>query len=340
MTRSNDDNAFHIVLTRGRWAKVLPEDRFDDVATLQKEGWEVVWDSARSPEEGFRHAAANAQCLQEDYDDDHHPKPMQEERVLFRSVSLPELVDVISRGAVSGAGNRFNEFDSRPFAFFGDRVTDSLMFQGEDLERQAMTALSGEQVFVEFEHACRQALDVSSAFANECERLREAGLRTRAHLDVAREIKLARSGSDLAMSRLANGFYGRQTELDRLKDKADGLEAQISELRRRYQAMAASWLDEEKLAREKYPFTSAIVETRPISHGFHYSLAFGSSGMGDDDEFGFHKDSVRLDDIVRVHCVAGGRVLRTAKADDLEALRYEIEEFMAEARRPEPAFPA
>jgi len=340
MTRSNDGNAFHIVLTRGRWAKVLPEDRFDDVATLQKEGWEVVWDSARSPEEGFRHAAANAHCLQEDYDDDHHPKPMQEERVLYRSVSLPELVDVISRGAVSGAGNRFNEFDSRPFAFFCDRVTDRLMFQGEDIERQAMTALSGEQVFVEFEHACRQALDVSSAFADECERLREAGLRTRAHLDAAREIKLARSGSDLAMSRLANGFYSRQPGLERLKDKADGIEAQISELRLRYQAMAAAWLDEERLARERHPFTSAIIETRPISHGFHYSLAFGSSGMGDDDEFGFHRDSVRLDDVVRVHCVAGGRVLRTVKAAGLDDLKEEVGDFLEAARRAEPAFSA
>lgn len=325
--------SFHIVLARGRWAKVLPEDESEAIAALEREGWEPVWDSARSAAEGYRYAAAAARCLQEDYADSYGPRPMAGERVLYRSVSLPELSDVISRGAVSGRGNAFNEFDARPFAFFGDRVTDRLVFQGEDVERQAMTALQGEQVFLEFEHVLKQARSAAETFAAACEERVRSGERLRPAMDFAEDLKLARVGSDLAISRLANGFFAPQPELKRLKARMDGFEERIAELRGRYARMSESWMEEERAARESYPFTSAILETQPISHGFHYSHEFGSSGMGDDDEFGFHPDSVSLDDVTRIHLVRDGRTFDAAGPDRFESLRDEVDGFLAEARR-------
>ncbi|MFA5491004.1 MAG: hypothetical protein WC284_17635, partial [Candidimonas sp.] len=61
--------------------------------------------------------------------------------VLYRSVSPGELNSIFSMGKIEGGQNKFNEFDPRRLVFFASKISDSLIWQGEDVERQAQYSL-------------------------------------------------------------------------------------------------------------------------------------------------------------------------------------------------------
>ena len=49
------------------------------------------------------------------------------------------------------------------------------------------------------------------------------------------------------------------------------------------------------------PYTHAVIETRPVGPGLHYSLEHGKTAMNGEDEFGLFPGQVTVDDIVAVH---------------------------------------
>lgn len=73
------------------------------------------------------------------------PVPMRGPKVLYRSVSVPELLDICRSGTIRGGMNRFNPADRRPLVFFADTLDDRLISQGEHIHRQAYYAAESSQ---------------------------------------------------------------------------------------------------------------------------------------------------------------------------------------------------
>lgn len=311
---------YYFVLVRGRWAKVIHEDDFQTVLGMEASGWQIVWDSATSPADGYSYAARFSRALQEDFTDHLFPRPMRDPRVLYRSVSLPELADIAVRGSVSGRENRFNEFDQRRLVFFGDALTSELIFQGEDLDRQALNALSNEPVSLEFRELIEERSAVTQSFSAEYDRLSATGSRLRVYGDQGKTIADMRRGSAFAMNSVANWIIPPSAHLYRLAKRLRGLDEEVNILRKRYREMERGWFQRENEARLTRPFTSVVIETVPLSHGFRYSPDHGQSGMGAEDEFGFHTDSVLVADLARIHCVKDREIVRTVDACDIEEI--------------------
>lgn len=322
--------AFHFVLVNSGFARVLHEDAFLEVSRLENDGWSVAWDSARTLEDGYAYAARFHRCVQQDYTDGYGPVPIGDAIPLFRSVSLPELIDIADRGCVSGRGNAFNEFDGRRFVFFGDRITPSLIYQGEDLQRQALTALSGEAVFLDFKRVMDERKETARMFAEAYDRLSANGGRILLHsADLADIVRRMRGGSERVMAMVAGRFSPHSRELCSMHARVASLDREAEELRRHYAEMESDWIGREKEAREGRPFTSAIIETAPLAHGYRYSKETGGvSGMGDEAEYGFCRDSVTASDIVRIHCVRARQTVRLADGRALQDLAFELRQAM------------
>lgn len=64
-------------------------------------------------------------------------------------------------------------------------------------------------------------------------------------------------------------------------------------------------------ARQHAEFTSAVIRTRPVAPGLHYSIEHGRTGMSGEDEFGLFPKQVRLSDIDEVLLVKDGRVVHS-----------------------------
>jgi hypothetical protein len=71
-----------------------------------------------------------------------------------------------------------------------------------------------------------------------------------------------------------------------------------------------------KAAIPTLPFTSAVIETRPISQGFHYSREHGSTGMNGEDEFGFVPGFLKAEQIEQVHWVKDQTIIGPASSLD------------------------
>lgn len=319
---------YYFVLTRGRWAQAVPESDFDRVREMEGDGWQVIWDSARSLDEAYGYAASVARCLREDYTDGYAPRPMEAAIPLFRSVSLSELEDISVQGVVRGKGNVFNEFDGRRFVFFGSRITDRLVYQGEELERQALAALDREPVALEFEVRNKERSKLVADFSSAYDALLAEGRPMRAWVERERLEAMMKGGSAWAAGQLSKAFVRDEGRLHEIAKGLSAVDARMGELRDAYAAVAREWMLREKELRGHLPFTSAVIETRPIGHGYHYSGAHGESGFGDEDEFGFHPGSVAADDLVRIHLVKDRRVVRVVPAASLA----EVVEESSEAR--------
>lgn len=72
-------------------------------------------------------------------------------------------------------------------------------------------------------------------------------------------------------------------------------------------------------SRDGAEFTSAVLRTRPISPGLHYSLEHGRTGMGEEDEYGLFPRQVVLSDIEEVLLVRDCEVVRSCALDEAAA---------------------
>lgn len=317
---------YHYVLAREGVSKVLPEDEFESVRALERDGWKVLFDSAPSIEAGRAYAARFARALPDDLSDAHRPRRMTAPTVLYRSVSNAELSDIAARGTIQGRGNVFNPLDPRRFVFLAAGITPMLIEQGEDIGRQVETSLATHPSNLAFKALVEERRPLWA----ECAGLVEDALRRRhARTGEPGEVDLSmlesvRHGS---IAKVADLTWGMSPEeplprcLANLRRMANREADLTREWRVAYKALHAEMAE----AREGLPFTSAILETVPLSHGFHYSKAFGGSGMGDEDEFGFYPESVALSDLTRIHVVRLGAVVETLPIDAINEVVERLE---------------
>lgn len=315
--------SLYYVLVKDGIAKALPATERAAIAGLENDGWEIVDDAARSPEEGYRTAARLAGA-QPDAPDAMNPQPMSEPKVLYRAVSLPELVDIARRGSIHGKLNVFNEFDRRRHVFFADVLNANVIHQGEELERQA--AVKHHKEFTDAEAAIQREIEavaqkIAKAVKPEVASVNRQRVRKgREAIDVmdadilaygrgerSNDVEfLLRSASPAGAEKIKALVKERQALRDRLVGLSD-----------RFRTTVRATMRDMTAAREGMKITSAVLETRPIAGGLHYSKRHGQSGMGEDDEYGFPPDQVTLRDIRRIHWVKDGKVIETTSADTL-----------------------
>lgn len=297
-------------------ARVYNEDDPKYVESYQ-DGWRLVWDSARTKELAIDRARQEGLIL----DDKMHPKPMVEPKTLYRSVSLPELADIVRTGEIRGKGNRFNGFDPRHYVFFGDKIDDSLIWQGEETERQAATALGDHEIHKRFEalNSERERLKAKmaaygkAAFEKANRAAAKAGRRV-VRLDPDEIEKLERNelpNRIASMISFEEPYRALRAQFQQLSKDEQTLRDEYKQHYRAELSNIDAWVKEQ-------PISSAILQTKPITGGAHYSSAHGDTGFSD-AEYGFWPGQVKLSDLVKVHYVKDRKVIDTASPETISS---------------------
>jgi hypothetical protein len=207
-------------------------------------------------------------------------RPMQKEIILFRSVSPKELIDILDKSQVTGGLNRFNTFDHRREVFFGDAITEMLLGQGEEISRRAENMMQSHKIQEKY----RAAQDEFRTLTSE------------------------------AKEKYVH-FYKYPTAV---KKKIDTADKSIKKITSSFRAILMLEIKKEREINELRTFTSAVIETKPVGGGRHYSTKHngGSSGMGDDDEYGFESGVVKITDIAKIHLMLKKELIKTIFPDE------------------------
>lgn len=289
----------------------------DDPAYIEsyQDGWRLVWDSARTKDLAIARARDNGLIL----DDKMHPRAMVEPKTLYRAVSLPELADIAKTGEIRGKGNRFNGFDPRPYVFFGDTINSDLIYQGEEIERQASAAMSDHEIHQRFEQitAARDKIKVKMVTYGKAALVKANKAQAKAgrRQIVLEPDEIERLERNELPNRLVNmvnfdePYRALRAQLQQLSKDEQALRDEYKQHFRSEYAKHKSWVDEQ-------PISSAILQTKPITGGAHYSSAHGQTGFSD-AEYGFWPGQVKLSDIVKVHYVKDGQIINRAPPDTI-----------------------
>lgn len=239
------------------------------------------------------------------------PKLMDKPKVLFRSVSLLELKDIFERGEIIGGQNRFNDFEHRKWVFFGDQITEQLIGQGEEIERQAVHMLNNHRVHHEFRHI-KQNIEYWANFIRN--RLNRLGI----EFGEDEMLGLQHQGEHRQyFMRLAAQMEGDRSKYFQAIDEIQRLVEETYELGRVYRDALKNMANGIRLKNADKKASSAILVTKPIDGGLHYSKEFGKSGF-QTDEYGFHPGQVKASDIDKVIFVKDG--VRVASCQGWRAL--------------------
>ncbi len=211
------------------------------------------------------------------------PIKMTTAKPMFRSVSIQELKDIIESGKVKGKGNKFNPFDVRRHVFFADAISNHVIRQGEELQRQADVALADSPLTSAIVEA-KARFDQRRAYWNA--QTAPGSKATQKDRDQAR-IQDAKAKKAWEDAILAHGKAGSDIMKDLRKQREDG------------------------------HYSSAIIETKPVDTGLHYSSDHGRSDM-QVDEYGFQSGQIKADDITRVHLIKDGKVTKTVDVSDVD----------------------
>jgi hypothetical protein len=249
--------------------------------------------------------------LTEDYsfkpeEDTFSPRLMDEPKVLYRSVSLPELEDIFHRYAVVGGGNKFNDFEHRPWVFFADQITDQLIGQGEEIDRQASHMLRSHSVHYEYRRLSEQIQFWANFVKKRLNRL---------NIEFDEEYwegLYHGHNYHYFMKFLGQIDNGRQKYADAL-DEIRRLDNERSELNGVYRTAHKQMAQGLKLMQADRKATSAIIVTKPLKGGLHYSKEFGKSGF-QTDEYGFHSGQVKAHDLDQVIFVQHGHRVASCPA--------------------------
>lgn len=316
-----------LVLVKDDRSRVLSQDAAE-LGELRRSGWAVVWDEALDDISGWAHAAIHHGALPADYDNPMGARPMAEAIPLFRSVSIPEMADIIERGTVLGGGNSFNGFDRRPFVFFAPELTPRVIHQGEEIDRMAHYALRSDPA-----HRCLTALpDEERAFYEE---VRTMAIAHVASFNAARRRDGRKpmfedpghwddfSNPNSTAFRDALWMLPETAKAEiktRLAEFTSTRQGLIEELRIVHERRCAEISQE----REPMTYSSAVIETVPIGLGLHFSKRFGQAGMGPEDEYGLFPSQVRFEHIMLVHWVKDGVVRDATSMSDAVAVSDQL----------------
>jgi hypothetical protein len=254
-----------------------------------------------------------------DNDDTMKPVPMDSPKVLFRSVSIPEIIDILRTGKVTGRLNKFNDFDRRRHVFFGDHVSSKLIWQGEEVDRQVIAAMSENPIHTEFERLEKEVRKLTQERITMAKKVLDTINEKRAA--IGRDPMPWDEGNPPLDWIIKMGeFYKIRSPLYKSAQRISALQTSMNALQKSYREQYQAEykrLKPEIMARR---FTSAIIETYPVTGGLHYSKKHGQSGMGDEDEYGFASGQIKLSDIHQIFWVKNKTVERVTSVKDAEEI--------------------
>lgn len=315
------------ILSKNGVIRAVNEDDPLLLKLWNEEGWDTEWDSARSPEEGIEKISQQTGYLPWDKFD---PVGMTEPKVLYRSVSLGELKDIIKTGKIIGRQNKFNGFDPRPWVFFGDSIDDGLIWQGEEVDRQASAVLQGsaiEQKFNalidEYNKLNKKRMELAKWELQKYNATAARTGRRQIELDADEQ---RRMDFDEIPYRVAI-LLSRSKEYEDLRKKTRLLNDKVDKMRNSWREKHKELMNKIREKTANFSISSAIIQTKPISGGLHYSKSHGKSGM-QGDEYGFPSGKVTLNDIDKVYMVKDKKVVGETTIANLKKLikGYSIKE--------------
>jgi hypothetical protein len=310
-------SVYWFVLAKNGLARCVNEND-SDYFDLLDQGWDLIWDSAKSNEKGLEFAYERHGYLPWDRME---PIPLNAPKVMYRSVSLPELKDILKTGAVTGKGSTFNETETRRWVFFGDQISKNLIWQGEDHQRYAQMSMDGHAIHAKHAEVAKQLKEIRQSFVEHCKRF------------VAQWNKrYAASGRPMTISDedYQGALWGRHSSVVKLMDicrydpnvrdareTMRDLEDAERDLNRKYRDLIGKKYQSIKPKIDAQMYSSAIIETKPLTGGLHYSDDHGESYFGSDedgklDEFTFPPGKVTVADIVRIHWVKDRQIIATS----------------------------
>jgi len=225
----------------------------------------------------------------------YNPHPMSKPMVLYRSVSVPELIDIWRSGVITGGRNVFNPFDERGDVFFADTIDDRLIRQGEYVDRQVTFALKNHAITTRSEQIGVQMERQANRILAELDR---DGIRY--NRDNAEYLGLGLGHDRRKMRaaafrgpRAAHGKYARLfRDLARLTRESGTLATEYDRMYQEAFAERLRWLGD-------LPFSSAILVTRPVTGGLIYAADRGWCGHGE-REYGFAPGHLTFADVAEI----------------------------------------
>lgn len=219
-------------------------------------------------------------------------EPMSAPLTLYRSVSVPELENIVSTGAIVGGQNRFNTWDTRPFVFFADELTDQLIAQGEASYRQAY--------FASMHHELYDQIDRLGSRIESLANLALAELEYAGAWYDPEAAELFRYG-------MGSGHFRRAARRAR-SSVALAASKEVARLNAHNEQL---WADHSRLVEGLVPqierlkagmqFTSAVLVTKPVTGGIRYPGELGVCGLpGHSREYAFQPAQIGLADIQRI----------------------------------------
>lgn len=330
---SRNVRSFYFVLIKDNLAAIVDENDPSKIDELETQGWLTVFDSARSEREGRAYAAMLHHALDPTYTDADKPVMISEPKVLYKAVSMSELADLFQTGSLGGRPDAINDFDTKPFMMFGDKISPQLIAAGDSLERQAEIALRDMPTHVRFMEAWKAREYEADKFLDALQKLHDQDNKVRIQSGHPAKTIDASEAADFVRGNTLRGITMLQkipqtdTLSLRILNNIGTIDKKLQEISEEYLAAEKEWIETERDVRQQYPYTSVIIQTSPLAHGYCYSKALGGhSELGDLNEYGFYPDTVASDHIVRLHCVQDGTVVRKIDLEDIPSFVQEMDE--------------
>lgn len=240
--------------------------------------------------------------------------PMTKKKVLYRSVSLPELQSIWRDGSVRGGQNSFNEFDPRKWVFFGPELTDYILWQGEDIGRWASFALTTAPIQHDFQ-ILKQELEEAIEMLSEIARAGMEKVKDKSALNAQIFQELEDDWQNRrAVSSARNLIPAADRTLFRQWEaKIYEFRTEMDELAQRYREEHQTQTKTLKDWRNGFPISSAVIRTKPITGGNLYK----SRNPEVEDEYGFMPGEVTFFDIDHIYLVKDSKVVGELDPYDL-----------------------
>lgn len=250
--------------------------------------------------------------LAPDPEDIYRPRPMSEPRMLFRSMALPELVEIMRTGKVVGGGNIFHDGEHRPYVFFGDELNEGLLGNGESLDRCAAVVLRDHETHAQLADARIQLRLRAKAMLHQ---LRRDGIKPDRH-----DLWAFRSGGDKwpfirSLSRCTPIHRAKYAALLRRYAEASRVQRR---LQARHSALLRSTFSTLSRRAANQPYTSAVIVTYLVTGGLEYRNEFGVTLNGGQPEYGFLPGQITTDEIMEVLLVKRGAIVRRIRPESFD----------------------
>jgi hypothetical protein len=252
-------------------------------------------------------------------------EPMTEPTVLYRSISIPELVSIAFRGAVTGGKNSFAG-DHRTWVFFGDTLNDNLIGQGEDHSRYPSYALKDDPIHGEFRRVKNDIEELGTLAANV---LRAAATKNGWRKVTPELLDRLEWGNESTVRQCRQDYGFSDAALKKIMDELLTAVLEKNELQNHYTNLHKDQQGKFNDVRKQWGYTSAVIITHPIEGG---TIFQDEHSNHDGDEYSFYPGEVTTSDIAAVNLYQGRELKITIDPEDilatLKAAGIDTESFM------------